>query len=58
MVRAKIENSLAVVRRFRANHPECHDPRAEGAIEGALARVGPIDQPAPALADQPARLQL
>lgn len=39
MVRAKIENSLAVVRRFRANHPESHAPRVEENIESALGRL-------------------
>jgi CRISPR-associated protein Cas1 len=38
-VRAKIENSLSVVRRFRANHPASLDERAEEAIERALAQV-------------------
>lgn len=43
MVRAKIENSLAVVRRFRANHPESHRAPAESAIEDALDGVDAID---------------
>lgn len=39
IVRAKIENTVAVVRRFRVNHPETDDPKAEAAIAHALGQI-------------------